>query len=170
MSQNTAIDSGNVIGEKINLKALAVNNGWFDPAMQQKAFIDYSHNNTYRTLIDDNQYNALLSSYNARCLPNIKQCTELTGQVDSCTNARTVCQNTIEGPLISSGDFDVYDIRAQRDDPNPPQTYTGYLNSSTVVRAIGAKSTYTDCAIGPYRRFEETGDGKLSYSPTLIHR
>lgn len=33
-SQNSAIDAGTVDGEKINLVALGINNGWIDPLLQ----------------------------------------------------------------------------------------------------------------------------------------
>lgn len=35
-SQNAAVASGSVTGEKINLVALGINNGWFDPIIQYK--------------------------------------------------------------------------------------------------------------------------------------
>lgn len=37
--QNSAIDAGSVTGQNINLVALGINNGWFDPAIQEKAYI-----------------------------------------------------------------------------------------------------------------------------------
>ena len=33
-TQNSGIDTGKVTGEKINLIALGINNGWFDPIIQ----------------------------------------------------------------------------------------------------------------------------------------
>lgn len=34
LEQNAAIDAGTVTGEKINLIALGINNGWIDPLLQ----------------------------------------------------------------------------------------------------------------------------------------
>jgi carboxypeptidase C (cathepsin A) len=45
-AQNAAIAAGTLQGETINLVALGINNGWFDPILQEKAYIDYSANNT----------------------------------------------------------------------------------------------------------------------------
>jgi carboxypeptidase D len=43
---------------------------------------------------------------------------------------------------LQISDFDVYDIREPSDDPHPPATYSTYLTTSSVVKAIGAQSTY----------------------------
>ena len=51
--QNAGIAGGSVSGENIHLVALGVNNGWIDPAIQEKAYIDFSYNNSYQQLIDD---------------------------------------------------------------------------------------------------------------------
>ena len=57
-------------------------------------------------------------------------------------------------------DFDVYDIRAPSNDPNPPETYASYLAQPSVTSKIGAKATYTECPEAPYDKFQTTGDGK----------
>lgn len=43
-SQNAAIASGSLQGEKLNLVALGINNGWYDPTIQYKAYVDFSYN------------------------------------------------------------------------------------------------------------------------------
>jgi len=63
---------------------------------------------------------------------------------------------------VAAYDFDVYDVRAPSNDPNPPETYKNYLTSAAVVKAIGAKSAYQECANAPYNKFTTTGDGKLA--------
>ena len=87
-------------------------------------------------------------------------------------NADNTCYNDIEGPLsatpanggVAAYDFDVYDIRAPSNDPNPPETYATYLTQASVTKAIGAQSTYQECANAPYNKFSSTGDGKSTYS------
>src|SRR6187402_141326 len=39
--QNLAIEAGVVIGQPISLVALGINNGWFDPIIQEKATINF---------------------------------------------------------------------------------------------------------------------------------
>ncbi|KAI0996939.1 Carboxypeptidase [Podosphaera aphanis] len=166
-SQNLAINSGSIDGHEVNLKALAINNGWFDATIQEKAYIDFSLNNTYGALITPEQYGTYLDAYYSRCLPALNACSSLTGNDSACSTAYNVCYETTEGPLSEVKDFDVYDIRAPRNDPNPPNTYENYLRSPAVITAIGAKSTYQSCPEDPYRKFSETGDLQTNLT-TLI--
>ncbi|KAF4231793.1 hypothetical protein CNMCM6457_005092 [Aspergillus fumigatiaffinis] len=96
--QNAAIKAGTVSGENINLVALGVNNGWIDAAIQEKAYIEYSYNNTYEQLIDSSDRTRLLSVYNSQCLPAIQKCAK-TGTNADCRNADSVCYSNIEGPI-----------------------------------------------------------------------
>jgi hypothetical protein len=139
---------------------LGINNGWYDATIQYKAYVDFSYNNSYKALISKSQYNSYMSSYTSDCLPAIQSC-KSSGSNSACENADSVCYDDIEGP-ISEGNFDVYDIREPSNDPYPPETYVSYLQSSSVVKAIGAKSTYQECPNAPYNKFANTGDGKYS--------
>ena len=160
-SQNAAIAKGSVTGQNVSLIALGINNGWYDPIIQQKAYVDFSYNNTYKALITSSQHTSYLNTYTSKCLPLLQECSATTGSNSACENADNTCYDDIEGPLSEMGNFDVYDIRAPSNDPNPPETYVTYLQSSSVVSAIGAKSTYTECPDAPYEKFANTGDGKL---------
>ncbi|KAF2806525.1 putative carboxypeptidase S1 [Mytilinidion resinicola] len=164
--QNAAIDAGTVTGEKIPIVALGINNGWFDAAIQEKAYIQFSYNNTYKALITKSQYNSYMSTYTSDCLPAIQSCAS-SGSNSACQNADNTCYQDIEGPLSEVGDFDVYDIREPSDDPYPPATYQTYLTTSSVVKAIGAKSTYQECPSAPYNKFSSTGDNPRSFLATL---
>ncbi|RKF56908.1 Carboxypeptidase S1 [Erysiphe neolycopersici] len=166
-SQNEAIKAGNIVGQKIDVKVLAINNGWYDSIIQQKALIDYSYNNSYKPLISSSQYTEYLDNYNNYCLPALQNCTSKTGQDESCVFASKTCNNYVEEPLIMLNNFGVYDVRAPRDDPNPILTYLTYLNSSKITNAIGAKTTYKECAEDSYIKFSETGDISRSFIPTL---
>lgn len=161
-SQNAAIASGSVTGQNVSLVALGINNGWYDPIIQEKAYVDFTYNNTYKALISASQHTSYLNTYTTKCLPLLQKCTTTTGSNSACVSADNTCYNDIEGPLSSVADFDVYDIRAPSNDPNPPETYVSYLQSSAVVKAIGAKSTYSECPDAPYEKFANTGDGMFS--------
>lgn len=154
-------------GEKINLVALGVNNGWYDPALQYKAYIDYAANNTYRQLISASQYSSYLSTYNKKCAPALAKCPSTTGSNSACVSADNTCYDDVESPLESLQDFDVYDIREPSDDPYPPETYVSYLQSSAVMNAIGAKVTYQECPDAPYELFANTGDDARSFLSEL---
>lgn len=157
--QNDAIKSGSVKGENINLVALGINNGWFDAGIQQKAYIEYAYNNTYRQLINEDQVSSYMKSYNDDCLPAIQQCHK-SGTDSACSNADNVCQNGIETPITNAADFNVYDVRHPSNDPNPPTTYTSYLKDANVKRAIGAQTNYQECSNSAGYPFSRTGDSK----------
>lgn len=185
--QNAAIKAGSVSGENIDIVALGINNGWFDPIIQEKAYIQFSYNNTYKVctdrlpnsyiyfykekrlatnifqpLITQSQYNSYLKTYTSDCLPALQSCAS-SGSNSACENADNTCYNDIEGPLSEAGDFDVYDIREPSNDPYPPETYVSYLQSSSVMKAIGAQSTYQECPDAPYNKFASTGDGEIDH-------
>jgi len=162
-SQNKAITAGTVTGITVPLIALGINNGWYDPIIQNKAYVDFSYNNTYGALISKSQYNSYMSTYESGCLVDLQKCTGVTGSNSACLNADNVCYDDIEGPLSEVGNFDVYDIREPSNDPYPPETYVTYLQSSAVVSAIGAKATYAECPDAPYEKIANTGDGEFPF-------
>ncbi|KAH8689543.1 putative carboxypeptidase S1 [Talaromyces proteolyticus] len=163
--QNAGVKNGSVTGENINLIALGINNGWFSSQLQEKAYIDYAYNNSYRQLISSSQRSSLLDSYNNDCLPAIKQCAS-SGSDSDCSNAGDTC-GQIESSIQEAADFDPYDVREPSNDPYPPSTYSTYLTDSSVVKAIGAKSTYQECPNGPYNKFSSTGDNSRSFLSQL---
>lgn len=175
-SQNAAIKAGTLKGENVDLIALGINNGWFDAKLQEKAYVDFSLNNTYKPLITEDQHQQYLDSYTSSCAPALDQC-HSSGSDSDCQNSDSTCYNDIEGPLSSSTsnggvalyDFDVYDIREPSQDPYPPSTYKTYLTTASVVKAIGAKSTYQECPTAQYNKFSSTGDSK-SNSTCATHR
>jgi len=156
-----------VSGINVPLVALGINNGWYDPILQYKAYVQFSYNNTYKALISQSQYNSYMSTYTSKCLPLLQQCTATTGSNSACENADNTCYNDIEGPLSEVADFDVYDIREPSNDPYPPETYTSYLANPSVTKAIGALATYTECPDAPYNKFSSTGDDSRSFLATL---
>lgn len=137
-----------------------MNNGWFDSAIQEKAYIDFAYDNSYKQLISSSQRTDLLNAYQNKCLPAIQQCAQ-TGTNGDCTNADDVCFKNVDAQIMSSGDWDVYDIRQPANDPYPPSTYVTYLSDPKVVKAIGAQTSYQQCPMGPYNKFARTGDGKF---------
>lgn len=164
--QNAAISSGKISGQNVKLVALGINNGWFDATLQEKAYVDFSYNNTYKPLISASQHDSYINAYNSKCAPALAKC-KSTGSNSDCENSDNACYNAIEGPLSQSGDFDVYDIRAPSNDPNPPETYATYLTNADVVKAIGAQSTYQECPNAPYQKFSSTGDNSRSFLSQL---
>jgi carboxypeptidase C (cathepsin A) len=167
--QNAAITQGTISGHKINLIALGVNNGWFDPILQYPAYADYALKNSYNQIIQQSDYDSYISVYNSDCLPALNACVS-SGSDSDCSNAQNSCYNDIEGPISQAADFDVYDVRQPSNDPYPPSMYVSYLQSSAVRKAIGAKQTYQECPNGPYQQFSSTGDSMFSHSSLRVTR
>ncbi|KAI9847248.1 MAG: hypothetical protein M1838_000962 [Thelocarpon superellum] len=165
-TQNAAVDAGTVKGEKVDLIALGINDGWFDPVLQYKAYIDYSANNSFSGQISASDASSYMDSYSNDCVPALQAC-QSSGSDQDCSNAQQTCYSEIEGALTQVGDFDVYDVRAPSNDPNPPETYSSYLSSSSVMKAIGAQSSYTECSNPVGNQFSETGDNSRTYLPAL---
>ncbi|KAH9178171.1 carboxypeptidase-like protein S1 [Lactarius sanguifluus] len=164
-SQNAAIAQGTLSGITIPLVALGINNGWFDPKLQYKAYIDYSLTNPYRSLITSSQATSFTNSYNQDCGPALNTCAS-SGTDTACENADNICFNEIEGP-ISQGNFDVYDLRAKANDAFPPETYVSYLRQSSIQTKIGAQQVYQECPDAPFFKFQATGDDARSFLSTL---
>ncbi|KAE8147827.1 Alpha/Beta hydrolase protein [Aspergillus avenaceus] len=167
LEQNEAVEAGAVQGEKINLVALGINNGMYDLELQEKAYITYSYNNSYKQIIDESTRDSILEDYESDCVPAVRKCQQTKTDAD-CRDASSVCGSAIEDRIMYSGvDFDVYDIRQGSDDPYPPSTYSDYLARSDVQKAIGARSKYSECASLPGAKFRRTGDIARSTLPDL---
>ncbi|KAH6645248.1 putative carboxypeptidase S1 [Truncatella angustata] len=164
--QNSGIENGTVEGDKINLVALGINNGWYNLTIQEKAAIDFAANNSYRSLIDEATAEKLYSTYNVTCLPAIQKCSA-TGTNAACVAADTACASRIDNVIYNSADFDPYDIRSGSRDPNPPETYASYLARADVRKAIGAATTFKECPAKPGVGFSLTGDDARSFLERL---
>ncbi|PKY07660.1 putative carboxypeptidase S1 [Aspergillus campestris IBT 28561] len=164
--QNKEVAAGSVEGEKIDLIALGVNNGLMDSKIQEKSYIDFAFNNTYRQLIDKADRDSYYETLESECLPALEKCLKDEDD-DLCATSSQTCSMGIENPIGNSGDFNVYDVRAPANDPNPPTTYQDYLADPEIMKKIGAKSEYQDCASGANMRFSSTGDHSKSYLDEL---
>lgn len=132
----------------------------FDSTLQEKAYITFAYNNTYRQLIDESLKDKLLEAYESECLPAVQKCQQ-TQTNEDCQNAGSVCGESVENPIMQAGgDFDVYDVREPSNDPNPPETYSKYIARPDIMKAIGARSDYQECADAPGQKFGATGDGQ----------
>ncbi|GAM34978.1 hypothetical protein TCE0_015f02914 [Talaromyces pinophilus] len=174
LDQNAAIDAGRVTGEKINLVALGINNGWTDPGDLYKAYIDYAQFNGYRPLITPQYAAEYYAAYAAICKPALDLCPSPVGDDAACIAANAACEGSIYSQITADSDFDVYDVREPSINAGLPGAYSVYLNRPDVLRAIGAKHPFEDCtntlepgSIVPYAEFQVTGDMARSYLTQL---
>lgn len=158
--QNAAIEAGTVTGEKLLLKAVGINNGWFDSTIQERAAIEFAVGNSYRPLINESTAAQLYDVFEARCKPALDQCVATGGDAE-CVDADSICITEIDNPIAAVTDFDTYDVRQPSNDPFPPETYVEYLRRPEIMQKIGAKVRFESCPNGPAEGFGRTGDGKL---------
>lgn len=161
-TQNEGIASGTVTGQNISLVALGINNGLFDSAVQEKAYVYFSLNNSYGPLINQSFYDSVLDDFNEDCLPALQNCSGLTNDDQDCSNAMELCYSVVEDPLYREfGDkFNPYDIRP--DALQPPTQYNDYLWRTDIMKAIGARSEYLECSTTVSEDFYSTGDCKCT--------
>lgn len=165
LKQNSAIDAGTVTGEKVNLVALGVNNGWTHPADVYKSYIDYSVTNEYRPLITPEEAAEYYAAYAAVCKPALELCPSPTGDDAACIAADAACEESIYSSIVGSETFDVYDVREPYINADLPGAYSVYLSRPDISKAIGARHIFEDCmnsyepgSIIPYAEFQVSGD------------
>ncbi|KAF2860513.1 alpha/beta-hydrolase [Piedraia hortae CBS 480.64] len=162
VQQNTKIKSGKLPGAQIiNLRAVLIGNGWYDPLINYQAYYNFTVNpgNTYdyfpfNKSIEQQMFNALYGKGNCRDMT--ADC-YATGTDEVCSAADTFCANEVESLLDNIG-RDEYDIRYLTPHPFPHSFFTDYLNKPKVQNAIGAFVNYSESSNTVYTAFQSTGD------------
>lgn len=105
------------------------------------------------------------SAYTKKCVPALASCTGLTGNNNACLSGDSTCRSAVESPIENANDFNVYDVLepSSSQSTDPPETYVDYLQSSSVMTAIGAQTTYGECPDTPYNKMVGSGDGKIPF-------
>ncbi|CCM03187.1 uncharacterized protein FIBRA_05309 [Fibroporia radiculosa] len=169
--QNAKIANGSIEGEPINVSALMINNGWFDPLIQNQAYVDFVRDAPgYGQLQDD----AAIAQANASfyepggCQVQLQNCDKAGNSTESnpiCQNAAAYCLDEVYKPAI--GDRYEYDLRQKAPGYFPTMNYVTYLQSPYVMSQIGAESMYQDCSDAVEGDFNKTGDDARSLLPQL---
>lgn len=170
---------------KINLKAVTIGNGWYDPLIQYQAYYNYTvspgnpyhfkpFNASFEKLMFDNLYGK------GNCTDGIKHCAA-TGDNKICSDADSFCATNVEELLDDPGvNRDEYDIRELQPDPFPYGFFEDYLNTEKVLKAIGAYVNFSDFSGTTGDAFGKTGDdgrevmsiediGKLLAQDVAVH-
>ncbi|KAI0752460.1 alpha/beta-hydrolase [Daedaleopsis nitida] len=168
--QNAKISSGALQGELINVSALMINNGWYDPLIQNQAYVDFATNAPgYGQLQSDAVLAALNKSYfeAGGCRDQELACYAAGESAQSnqvCRQADNFCIENVFVPAV--GDRDSDDLRQNASTPNPfpPEFYVSFLRSATVMQQIGAQARYSECSNSLFSR---TGDDARTLLPQL---
>ncbi|RDX52337.1 alpha/beta-hydrolase [Lentinus brumalis] len=170
--QNAKILDGSLDGQVINLSALMINNGWHDPLIQFKAYIDFATDAPgYGPLQNETVLAAMSRSFyeEGGCLDQVIACytTETEASNEICYNADDFCLANIQNPAV--GYRDEYDLRqnASSPDPFPPTYYVDFLQNTTIMQKIGAQVEYSDCSDAVVHQFNRTGDDARTLLPPL---
>lgn len=160
--QNELIRKNSSSGHEINLKAVLIGNGWFDPLIQYAAYYNFtvSPGNTYdyfpfNNSISDMMYNAMYGKGN--CFDQTVEC-NTNGVDEICTAADNFCYQEVESVLDIYANRDEYDIRELQPDPFPPTFYVDYLNSGAFQAAVGAYVNFSESSSVVGNAFGSTGD------------
>ncbi|KAJ7092784.1 alpha/beta-hydrolase [Mycena belliarum] len=169
--QNAAIAEGTVTGVPIVVSALMVNNGWYDPLIQNLAYLTFATDAPgYGQLQSDSVLEKMNTSFfaPAGCQEQEQACYAAGNSSASntiCVKADNFCVENLFVPAVGNRDSD--DLRQNSSAPFPPEFYLDYLALASVKAQIGAESTYSECANAPSRLFARTGDDARTWLPQL---
>ncbi|CZS98942.1 hypothetical protein WAI453_008461 [Rhynchosporium graminicola] len=168
-SNGTLSKSGTI---EIKLKSLGIVNGCVDDLIQAPYYPTMAVNNSYG-LSAINPIRARLASASfsspGGCSDLIKQCRAAVAAQDPdnegdvaavngiCSNAYSTCSANVIEPYFDAG-RSIYDIAHYLPDPFPPSTYLEYLNTASVLAAIGSPVNFTQTNRQVVAAFTATGD------------
>lgn len=167
LEKNDKIETGAIKGQKIDMIALGIDNGWIDAALQSKAYVTYAYENSYRQLISSDKQEKLRKIHNVTVLPALSLCTAFEGNDTKCASAQqSYTSQILEAILLAPGAvFHMYDVRKNRAistigtiEVDPLEEY---LERENVKKAIGAHSKYLGVNWEVNLAFASTGDGKF---------
>ncbi|KAG0697137.1 Alpha/Beta hydrolase protein [Suillus ampliporus] len=169
--QNALIASGAIDAIPIVVSALMINNGLYDPLIQNVAYLTFAtYAPGYGQLQPDdvlkNISDALYSSDG--CVAQEEACYAAGNSISSneiCLDAFDYCIGNVLTPAV--GDYDAYDLRQNSPASFPPEYYSYYLSEKNVMKKIGAQVQYEECPIAPSELVTETGDDARTWLPQL---
>ncbi|KII91592.1 hypothetical protein PLICRDRAFT_38372 [Plicaturopsis crispa FD-325 SS-3] len=169
--QNAKIDNGTLKGEKISVSALMINNGWYDPLLQNKAYVDFATDAPgYGPLQNKTVIKKLNEAFYGKggCKEQEEACYAAGNNATSnkiCRTADDFCVDNVFVPAV--GDRDSDDLRQNSSALFPSESYVNFLSLNSIKKKIGANSTYGECPDAPFELFEKTGDDARTWLPEL---
>lgn len=169
--QNAKIQSGTLQAEQLKVSALMINNGWYDPLLQNEAYVTFA---TYAPGYGQLQNDTVLAQLNEAfygpggCLEQELDCYIAGESAESnqiCNTADAYCIDYVFVPAV--GDRDADDLRQNASALFPPEYYVAYLQNPEVMARIGAEVQYQECSYPVDDEFERTGDDARTLLPEL---
>ncbi|KAL7701174.1 serine carboxypeptidase (CBP1) [Lotmaria passim] len=163
---------GNQRGDKpkINLKGIAIGNGWTDPYTQFPSYVTIAYEWCKEKLGAPCITAAARDDMEAKlpqCLELIRTCNSFPNDGDaSCARAKDVCDNALEHYKMTG--LNSYDIRKPciTDDCYNTSHADNFLRLPEVVRAVGAKSdiVYEGCSAEVGKDFSNDIQRNFNYT------
>lgn len=169
--QNSLIQSGVIQGELVTVSALMINNGWYDPLIQNKAYVDFATNAPgYGQLQSDQVIAEINEAYFGAngCQEQEQACYNAGNSTASnkiCSAADDFCIENVFVPAVGNRDSD--DLRQNSSALFPPEYYVSFLQKKAIQTAIGAEVKYAECPDAPFELFTKTGDDARTLLPQL---
>ncbi|KAF9452095.1 alpha/beta-hydrolase [Macrolepiota fuliginosa MF-IS2] len=169
--QNELIKAGKIQGEEVVVSALMINNGWYDPLIQNQAYVDFATNAPgYGQLQSDEVIQQLNTAFFSPggCQEQEEACFAAGNSTASnkiCRDADDFCVNNVFVPAV--GDRDSDDLRQNSSALFPPEFYVNFLRDPKTRQKIGAEVTYNECPDAPFEKFVTTGDDARTLLPSL---
>jgi carboxypeptidase C (cathepsin A) len=161
----------------IDLRAVLIGNGWFDPILQYAAYYNFTsvysdqphkggndYGINYNESVDKHVYDQMYGQGN--CLDKLLDCASYPyanytsdGEGNEvCAEADEYCYSEVEYVFDETFLRDEYDIRYLTPDPFPYAFYVDYLNTPEVQAAIGAYTNFSEGSSVTSSAFAVTGD------------
>ncbi|KAF5350558.1 hypothetical protein D9756_008576 [Leucocoprinus leucothites] len=169
--QNQLIRTGALKGEEVVVSALMINNGWYDPLIQNQAYVDFATNAPgYGQLQSDEVIQQLNKAFFSPggCQEQEMACFsagDSTASNKICRDADDFCIENVFVPAV--GDRDSDDLRQNSSALFPPEFYVDFLNNPQTRKKIGAEVKYGECPDAPFEKFVRTGDDARTLLPLL---
>ena len=173
--QNQKLINGTLLTKgalEIKLATVGIVNGCVDDLIQGSYYPKMANNNSYGLqAISPTRAKMANDSFYAPggCQDLVKECRESKTLYDDdgiadheetndlCSKAYAICASTVMGPYGESG-RSFYDIAQKLPDTVVSSAYLEYLNTASVLQAIGSPVNYTDASAAVSSEFLETGD------------
>ncbi|KAF8524561.1 alpha/beta-hydrolase [Hysterangium stoloniferum] len=172
--QNAKVRAGQIQGELVTVSALMINNGWFDPLLHFRSYIDFAADAPgYGPLVNASVIKQLNTTWFSTdgCLAKELKCYAAGTNAKSnsiCTKADNDCYEQTLLPVMSViSNRDIDDLRQTAPAAFPPEFYVNFLHLPSVKAKIGATSTYAECSNAPNELFAKTGDDARTFLPQL---
>ncbi len=139
----------------VNLQSIAIGNGWTDPRRQYKYYPDMAADTKYGPILNKKQIQFMRDSYHD-CDKQETKC-YLDGDRKDCRKAIQVCGDMIEA--FDHLELSIYDIRVPTDFYKEQEdAMEEWLNTPSVMKALGADVKHKGCSNRVGRQFDKTGD------------